>query len=351
MNELHTQKNSTPTGDGLRSEAASLNNLLGMLNNPALTGAEVPPDAKEKVKVRVPMHPNLRRAPSPALTAPVPTATTQPESGALDAVSGEASPVPAASTTNRVPVNRLFFTGGMGVGKDYVAAAAGAFVIGFADPIYSLVEALFPGLQVTATEGKDIPGVRELLQTLGQWGRGEVNAKYPLTPARALMRVHVLSLANGLPADLCVDWSAWGVNKDIWLDSLLARAAKLDAVRRVAATNVRFENELRRLRSDGWAHYHVMCSQATRQDRLRKIGVPLSGASLSDMSERLAMALDADVTKKIKQPGTSRLKVIWNDTAPPPSPRIFTVNQWLQELAIGEIPAQVAETAPAMSLE
>lgn len=334
MNEL---KNQTavplPKGDGLRSETANLNSLLGMLNNPEITGAVVPPEAKEAV--RVPTHPNVRKVPAEAKT-------TSPD-----------TPAPiAAPRAARSPITRLFFTGGIGVGKDYVAAASGAQVIGFADPLYSLVGVLFPGVEVTATSGKDIPGVRELLQALGQWGRNIIDPKYPLTPARAMMTAFIkqMARANVFDPALCVEWVTFGSNPDIWLDSLVERANRLDAGRRVAATNVRFENEFKRLNSEGWTHYHVMCSPATRQDRLRKMNIQPGSPALVDTSERLAMALDADVMKKLRSPAnTNRLRVVWNDTAPPPSPRVYTVNQWLQEIAIGETP--LPEETPTMSQE
>lgn len=348
MNELKNQTSTPlPKSDGLKSEVASLNNLLGMLNNPALTGAEVPPEAKEAVRVPVSKpHPNMRCTPAPNAVGPslalAPIASTE-----------TAIPEKVRLRVTRKPLTRIFFTGVMGVGKDYVANAAGAQTLGLADPIYHLVNVLFPGLLVSATHGKDISGVRELMQTLGQWGRGDINAKYPLTPARAMMLSYIQQLAKSgvFSPDVCVDWADYGVNQDIWVNSLITRAAKLDAGRRVAVTNVRFENEFKRLQTEGWVHCHVMCSVPTRQERLKKIGTNPNSPALTDTSERLALALDTDVAKKIKASGNP-LRVVWNDSVPSPSPRVYTLNQWLQEVAIGEVP--LPEETPAqqpMNLE
>jgi hypothetical protein len=334
MNELKDTKPMKARLPGaLSPEIAGLNDLLGLMNNPAITGAEVPKGEDVKVK-----HPNLRKP-----LIPVVQNTTTPEPDAQSAM-------PTAPTIpgKRASVSRLFFTGTIAAGKDYIASQCGAQVIGFADPIYALVNHLF-GTNVSATTGKDIPGVREMLQILGQWGRGDVNPRYPLTPARAFMLLHVRGLAGKLPEELCVDWASFGLSKDIWLDSLVERAKRLDAGQRVAATNVRFENEFKRLQSEGWVHYHVLCSPATRAERLKKQGIDIAKSkAVVDESEKLAAFLDADVARKCKMLG-SKLRCVWNDTAPLPSKRLYSGNEFLQELAIGEVAPETE--APAANLE
>jgi hypothetical protein len=265
------------------------------MNNPAITGAVVPEGAETQVKM-------------PA-------------------------PKPPAVASSKGLSNRLFFTGGMFSGKDYIAAACGAQIIGLADPLYALVNTFF-STTVSASEGKGIPGVRELLQTLGQWGRGTVDEKYPLTLIRFLMTERIR--ATGLPQKLHVNLKTFGSNPDIWIDSLVARAADLDAGKRIAITNVRFENEFKKLQSAGWVHYHIMCSGSTRAERIKKAGLVPSQASLQDTSERMAAVLNASVMDKIKSPTGKMLRVVWNDTAASPSARLFSVAQLVQEVAINQ---------------
>jgi hypothetical protein len=336
---LSNQRNlPTKKSLGASNDLASLNSLVALLNNPAITGAQVPPEAKDEVKIVLP-HPIEQ--PPPA--APVQTsAPAVPPSSLTETSPSSIVTIPKP----RRQVNRIFFTGIIASGKDYVAGQCGAVVLGLADPIYALVNQLF-GTSVSANQGKDIPGVREMLQTLGQWGRGDVSLKYPLTPARALMISYVRSLGGLLPAELQVDWASFGANKNLWLDSLVARADLLPANRRVAVTNVRFENEYKLLSSRGWTSFHVMCSPATRTARLNLLKSAPSPTTLNDESEGLAKFLDADVTHKGAKPG-GKLRAIWNDSGPKPSPRLYSVNEWLQELAIEDA---VVPTTNAVSME
>jgi len=53
------------------------------------------------------------------------------------------------------------------------------------------------------------------------------------------------------------------------------------------------------------------------------------------LSDALAAALNADVTKRISaQPRGSKLRVIWNDTVPAPSPRLYSVAEFLSTLVL-----------------
>jgi len=244
------------------------------------------------------------------------------------------------------PVGKsLLLSGRLAVGKDYIAAQAGAKVFGFADPLYSVASYLF-GVEVTATQNKDLPGMRAFLQYLGQWGRGEVNVLYPYTPARAVFvqMIRSLGVHSGSSA-FCpsVDWASFGIDKDIWIKACATRIEGVlehdAAVRRVAITNARFENELKYFR-DGknFDHYHVMCSPETWTERLAKKNLKPESKELSDVSEQLAIHLDRDVAAKIKaKPVGPKLKVIWNDRRPCPSARLYTLNEFLQGIAIDEV--------------
>jgi hypothetical protein len=62
--------------------------------------------------------------------------------------------------------------------------------------------------------------------------------------------------------------------------------------------------------------------------------------ALTDVSEQLALALDRDVTQKCR-PGSpdTKLRVIWNDSEPCPSKRLYTLPQWVEQLSASAAPA------------
>lgn len=247
-----------------------------------------------------------------------------------------------ASTIRPVGAS-LLLSGRLASGKDYVAAQAGARVFGFADPLYAVASYFF-GVEVTATQNKDLPGMRAFLQYLGQWGRGEVNDKYPYTPARAVFvqMVRSLGVHSGSKA-FCpsVDWSSFGFDKNIWINALhkrMTEAREIEPKLRVAITNARFENELRYFRDqNNFDHFHIMCSPETWAERLAKKNLKPESKELQDVSEQLAIHLDRDVVNKIRtQKVGNKLKVIWNDHRPCPSARLYTLNEFLQGIAIDE---------------
>lgn len=241
---------------------------------------------------------------------------------------------------------KIFYTGLIGAGKDYVAEQTGATIFGFSDPIFHLAEYFF-GITVNSKAGKDIPGVRSFLQMAGQWGRAEVSEQYPLTPARACFVSMIRSLGEmgRFDGKYDIDWSQFGRDAHLWLNGVTKRAAAYlqdSPSGRIATTNVRFQPEYKALSELSWTHFHVMCSPATRAKRVKV-------TSDKDESERMALWFNNDVTMKISQrPTGPKLRVIWNDDAPPPSPRLFTVAKFLQELAINESPD---ETSPVMTGE
>lgn len=249
-------------------------------------------------------------------------------------------PLPATPATSKpdwVPVTqaldgrRLVFTGSLCVGKDHVATALGASVLGFADPIYALVP-LFFGRPCNKSD----PGVREFLQRVGQWGRGEVNEQYPLTVERALFcewarglpvrpGIRMTSPEEGRILD-SVAWRDFGTNADLWIDAALARAQRPDK-RRVAITNARFPNELKRLRdTEKWEHWHVMCSPKTWAERLAKQGLTPSDPRVNDFSEKMAAQLNRAMLNPSRGP---KLRVVWNDNTPPPNDRFFTLPEFV----------------------
>jgi len=289
------------------TEVAGLSALLAAMNNADIPGVALP--TKEELAASKPPPP-----------PPVPVETLKPLSSNVG--------------TNR---NLLFFTGRLKAGKDYIAAAAGAKIFGFADPIYQLASHFF-GVEVTSTTNKDLPGMRAALQIIGQWGKGVISDKYPVTPARALFVESVRRKSMSLPSTLLVDWASYGANQTIWLDACMRRVAVYQEENpgaRVAVTNARFDFEVKALKDAGWRHFHVMCSTDTWKKRLAESKMTPESPTVKDMSEALAHAIDSDVVKRTSaQRAGSRLAVIWNDSQPRISDRLHTLESFLQSLGV-----------------
>lgn len=326
MNELKENTLKRPMDPAMMgSDVGALNALLGLVNNPAVTGAEVPKEAKPQPASTVgfPILPARDNA-----TGTGPVKTNRPKDIVI--------PAPRAITGNK-----FAFTGRLKVGKDYVAAALAAKIFGFADPLYFLQDYFFGTNAASDPKQKDIPGARQFLQTVGQWGWGAVNEKYPLTPARAsfVRMIRAIATTGEFASDLRVDWANFGRSKSLWVDAALARieAHLLEfPEHRVAIVNARFEHEFVPLKSAGFEHYHVMCSNDTWAKRLAKSKLTPQSPAVIDMSEKLAHSLDADVIKKISANKTGpMLRAIWNDeVVPSPSPRIYTLAQFLNQASI-----------------
>lgn len=265
-------------------------------------------------------------------TAPKPTAPVSPHPSSSNEAEDEGLPLPPArevgvpdTIAKKDMPERVFLTGRLRSGKDNALERLGYTMQSFAEPLYALQEMFF------GTRDKSLSGAREFLQTVGQWGRGEINEQYRLTPARAtfIILIRSLAAAKQLP-DLGVDWKNFG-QENLWIDALLRRVGP-GTTEKVGVSNVRFDNEYSRMTESGWTHYHVMCSPQTWTKRLAKSGMNPKSPSLNDLSERLAIGLDADVYSRIKlKPTGGKLRVIWNDDdVKPPSPRLYTLTELYQ---------------------
>jgi hypothetical protein len=310
MNELQPADITIPNAG--MADALALNGLLNLVNNPEVTGAQVPPGEN----VRAVIQPREVRPAAPAQ--------------------------PAAIIGAPIDYSKIFFTGRIATGKDWIADQINAEIFGFADPIYYLASHFF-GVTVDRNQNKDLPGMRSWLQTIGQWGRNHVDAETPYTPARSLFITMIRSLAAAgvLSNKFSVDWERFGADEMLWTNAIVRRADAFRAEnpdKRITTTNVRFEHEFKALKEGQWTHFHVMCSPQTWAKRLATKKLSPQSKEVNNVSERLAMALDANVAKQLKQQG-HQLKVLWNDPeVRPPSPRIRTVQQFLQDIAIAEIP-------------
>jgi hypothetical protein len=226
--------------------------------------------------------------------------------------------------------DRLFlFSGRMFAGKDFVAQAARLRRMGFADPIYQLCE------HFNGTSDKSVPGVRQFLQQLGQWGWGSVSDFYPFTVERALMTREIRRHGQEMTRDFqWVDWSEYGKRADFWVNIALIRLGLRRAQiqnmpvpqmqpKDIAITNARFEHEHEPCIQAGFSHFHVQCSQETRLKRMASSGYVYKPDIDNDASEQMAQGYDRHMADR---------RVVWNDSAPMPAGRHFmTVNEFLSQ--------------------
>jgi hypothetical protein len=183
--------------------------------------------------------------------------------------------------------SRLFFTGAGRVGKSWLAAQLGARVMELDDPIRATVAETFGDIQ----EASYIPFANEVFA----WGEGLVNAKYPLTGARAafvrLMRTHQSERFG---------------TAGFWSASLIERVTSFQATypgELVVVTDVGTVDQYKALKGAGFTPFHVMCNNVTRMGRGGNQVVP-----------NIVTQIEQDIVKKVsQQPRGSKLWCIWND--------------------------------------
>lgn len=208
---------------------------------------------------------------------------------------------------------KIGLVGPLGVGKDYCAAKLGGTIIGFADPLYALGDFLLNHQPDGYCRDKTNPGVRGLLQQLGQYGRGTVNERYPLTLERLASVALVASLGDkdGGLKGFGVNWRDYGSNPDIWVDALLRRAERIEG--RVVVTNLRFQNEVEALRKAGFLILGVVCR---RSELARRQGDRTTANDTHDVSEELGKRV---FSAYFHEDCPSEVNgYIWNDEGPAP---------------------------------
>lgn len=205
------------------------------------------------------------------------------------------------------PARWTGFLGPAGVGKDYLARnlCGQARVVKVAAPLYELAE-LLTGYSVDKSE----PGARAMLQRLGAWGRGDVNADHPWSAERAVA-VYTIREQLGL--------SEFGECSDYWahrFDRYLTDIAAIDSSDFVC-TDIRFEEEITVWRRRGPV-YAVLCARETLAARRAALGYSEHITDASEAIANVAMgALDADdIGRWARRAGVSG--VIWNDDSEPP---------------------------------
>lgn len=181
--------------------------------------------------------------------------------------------------------HRLALIGALASGKDTTALKLRYFPIGFADPIYELC----------GWRDKTLPGARETMQRIGQWGRGVVSNQYPITVERRLWAEYM--------SEWVEDHKVWGLRAseygtpDFWLNGLFRRHLPAE---KAAITNVRFDNERARAIDEGWQVVLVVCSDAEELEmrQLRACGgdlnrsVDVSETFSRDLSKHFVHAIE-----------------------------------------------------------
>jgi hypothetical protein len=169
--------------------------------------------------------------------------------------------------------------GRLSAGKDTFAKQHGYLQIGFADPIYDML----------GSSDKSLPGVRESLQKIGQWGRGYVSVSYPLSIERRLFGEWVKYQYLPFAQHWELDPESWGT-PDFWLHAGIARARRL---RKAALTNIRFANEAVAAAEADFDIVLVLCSDFDELAERQSRACGGDTTRLVDVSEQLALDLTA----------------------------------------------------------
>ena len=209
-------------------------------------------------------------------------------------------------------------------GKDYVADTAQLQKLTVATPMYQIVEYL---TGFNRQNGANVPGMRRMWQTIGQWGWGNTDVEYPMTPERALACHMIRALGEHMAPEFdWVDWTEFGNRKDFWVNILLQRIDQVQLTPGkigVAMTSCRFNHEIDPLKAAGFDHYLVMCSEETRQERMAAAGYVQKPEEAADTSERLAKELETCMPPYY---------IIWNDHRPKPDATMLTVAEFVEKI-------------------
>jgi len=203
-------------------------------------------------------------------------------------------------------ITRLALSGLMRSGKDFVAAECGFELVSFSEPIYYICD-YFLG-----NHDKSKATTRRFMQFIGQVGYGHESAHYEEDIARLAIESHIrlngdLMMRNDYK-DIKIDWREFGLRKDFWVNIGLSIAdyrLNYKDLSKIAFVNVRFPHELQPLSEAGFEHFHVMCAEETRQQRLKSLGETLTPQIASDVSEQMAGELNDNMPRN---------RVIWNDS-------------------------------------
>jgi hypothetical protein len=324
------------------NDAATLRHLCGDLNNPALTGAVVPPEEKIMPLAAAPASPlaaAVKRGLDQAEKVlrentlsgpPIPMLTPHQKREAKQAVAPIA-PQPITANSSHTSSKRILFTGHPLVGKSWLAAQIKARVFEFSDPIYALAGVAFG-------EVKEVKLLDGFVQEITAWGEGIITPDYPLTAMRAMFLDNIREAGADGEELMGMPLSTFGT-PGFWAKSLLARVARYEDASRavwekaasgkeyaptvVAVTSIQSPEQFKLLQSQGFRPYHVSCQNTTRAKR---------GATPNDFN-RVAAMIEQDITTKLsKQPSGGKLWCVWNDQENnSPSNRLLSLQEFLED--------------------
>lgn len=274
---------------GSSAELRALEQTLALMNNANVTGAQVPAEEAAQMKQ------TLRKPVLPPVATPVQTV--------------ESAPVEEPKAAEPKPL-RIVLTGRSGSGKDYIAGRVPrAWVAHLDDPIFEYVKGHFRGIQPNS------PGCRDLMRSIWLWGKGYVTDRLPLNVARLLF---MMSTPD--------KWREHGFGQpEFWANLFVDGLAAAGENRQIIVAGVTNGGDYNALRRAGFKHYHVMCSAATYNMRPKDTA----------RADQIAADLDGRITKEISERRNGpRLNCVWNDVTIPPSSRLFTLEQWINEVSL-----------------
>lgn len=223
-------------------------------------------------------------------------------------------------------IKMFVFSGQLCAGKDHVAEKAGLLPISIAEPIYRISE------HYLGTSDKTIPEIRRFLQVTGLWGRGGGSDVKDCCGVSSETMQEELWTRGAEITGMNMPWADFAKDKDFWLKGTVTRAMhELAQGKSIAVVNARFDNEINMLRAAGAKHYHVMCDETNRRERMKR---PFDAKIDMEGTEKMAYEL----TQRVLTTGVKSIAAegaIWNDQKTPcPIPGALTVEDFLAIVAI-----------------
>ena len=295
MNVMGTIKDTPPPANAKLPEYSGPDGADGATiapSDPILDTAGVP--------TAPPITAAQRGKPLPGTRLPAAAPAPQGFEAVQPAITPESPPTPVMGNSGPL---RLVLTGASGSGKSTIAKQLGLQELQIQDPIIDLYRRYFPGNE---------PPV-DFMNALLVWGEGYVDPKTPVTPARLVFVDFWRNLERELGLNFMFGTQGY------WQKRLEHRASQINEP--VAITTCTTSAMLEQLKSAGYKHFHIGCSNQTLGTRKRRQGA----------NDALASAFTNQILREISQrPQGAPLPLIWNDTVPAPSPRFLTLETFRQ---------------------
>jgi hypothetical protein len=282
----------------LSNDNATLRALTGMLNNPALTGAEAPPPEEKFSAPAAPSGATL-------VVDSTPTPDVLQAAQAMQAIA--AAPQPTG-TTAPVPKTRNTLIMLTGRNTDRVTAATGNVVFNIYAPVETLARSLLSSFDAAH------PGADTFLANIRAWGAGEVSDDFPITAERIIFVKMIRSIAATLGSSL--DWGNFGSDAGFWVDACHRAALSFhdeSPGTPVFITGIADKYEFDYFRAHGFTHWHVT-------------GRPAPGLS----EDKFSTSLDNDVVRQVSNNRNGpKLRAIWCESVPCNSNRLWTIPEFV----------------------